>query len=555
MKKLFAFATAVSLLLTLAACGCAPVQAPSQGAGDNIPKEASLCGNTAEAKSCDLLYNTPLYNSLDMGEWSEVEYSSLSEMLLAVNSSKADWLYVPHQTALYIQRQHPDMTLLVDGTLIYYYSMLTRDADGKLCQEIDGAIGEMKADGSLDALKEQYLYSGDDSVGGEIKMPAFAGAKTIKIGVTGDFPPMDYIAADGDPAGFNVALCAAIGEKLGMNIQLVSVTADARLTALAGGTVDMLFWQQGFGGSAKAFDGVCATQSYFRDYGAALTTKHPWEDIMKRYGLLIKGSNYQKATGELPGPIRNGTLDFGGNETESYLKYLNSDLICGWYYNTTDIEMSSYSSLSDVLLALKDDRLDCLYGSYETMKYIQKQNPQLTLAVNACYVYHYCMATREDDKALYRQINDAITAMKADGSLLKLTNQYIYNAKGESANEIKLPYFEGAQTIRVGVTGNVPPMDHIAADGTPAGFNVALLAAIAQRLQVNIELVNITSDARTTALSSGRIDAIFWLDLMPDFGKTEEMLVTQPYYTAYGALLMDDYPVEWVLDGLLVKGK
>lgn len=289
MKKIYSLVISLSLLVALTACGCSPTQAPAQGEQGNIPTEASLDGNTAEIESYDSLHDNPLYNSLKMGEVNEVDYSSLSEMMLAVNSGKTDWLYVPYQTAQYIQHQHPDMTLLVDASLIYYYSMLTRDADSKLCREIDDAIGEMSADGSLDRLTEQYLYRGGDIPDDEIKMSDFPGAKTIKIGVTGDFPPMDYIAPDGNPMGFNVALCAAIGNKLGINIQFVSITAEARMTALSSGIVDVLFWQQSFGGSAKAFDGVCVTQAYFRDFGAVLTLNYSWEDIAQQYGLLIKG--------------------------------------------------------------------------------------------------------------------------------------------------------------------------------------------------------------------------------------------------------------------------
>ncbi|QOX62998.1 transporter substrate-binding domain-containing protein [Anoxybacterium hadale] len=288
MKRFLLCVIALSLLSTLTACNSPPTQAPVQGLKGNIPTEASLCGNAAEQESCDSLYDTSLYHSLKMGEVNEVEYLSLSEMLLAVNSGKADWMYVPYQTARYIQYRNTEMTLMVDASLLYYYSMLTRDTDAKLCQEIDGAIGEMRTDGSLDTLTKQYLYSGGERSVGVIKMPDDSGTKTIKIGVTGDFPPMDYIASDGNPEGFNVALCAAIGERLGVNIQLVSVTAEARLTALSSGMVDVLFWQQSFGGEAEAFDGVCVTQSYFRDFGAALTLHYSWEDIAQRYGLLVK---------------------------------------------------------------------------------------------------------------------------------------------------------------------------------------------------------------------------------------------------------------------------
>jgi ABC-type amino acid transport substrate-binding protein len=53
-------------------------------------------------------------------------------------------------------------------------------------------------------------------------------------------------------------------------------------------------------------------------------------------------------------------------------------------------------------------------------------------------------------------------------------------------------------------------MDYVAADGTPAGFNTAVLAEIGNRLGKNIEIVVVDSLGRAAALASGAVDAVFW---------------------------------------------
>jgi hypothetical protein len=53
-------------------------------------------------------------------------------------------------------------------------------------------------------------------------------------------------------------------------------------------------------------------------------------------------------------------------------------------------------------------------------------------------------------------------------------------------------------------------MDYVAADGTFAGFNTAVLAEIGKRLQKNIELVQVDSVGRALALSEGTVDVVFW---------------------------------------------
>ena len=94
--------------------------------------------------------------------------------------------------------------------------------------------------------------------------------------------------------------------------------------------------------------------------------------------------------------------------------------------------------------------------------------------------------------------------------------------------------FEGAETIKVAVTGDLPPIDYVAADGTPAGFNTAILAEIGKRLKVNIELMNVESGARAAALSSKRADVVFWFQVRAGEGVQpdvpEGVILSESYY-------------------------
>ena len=99
-----------------------------------------------------------------------------------------------------------------------------------------------------------------------------------------------------------------------------------------------------------------------------------------------------------------------------------------------------------------------------------------------------------------------------------------------------MPKFDGADTIKVGVTGDLPPLDFVNSDGTPAGFNTALLAEISKRIKKNIELVQVDSGARAAALTSGQVDVIFWVVVPEDDSRPknidtpEGVSVTSPYY-------------------------
>ncbi|MBR4641178.1 MAG: transporter substrate-binding domain-containing protein [Selenomonadaceae bacterium] len=150
---------------------------------------------------------------------------------------------------------------------------------------------------------------------------------------------------------------------------------------------------------------------------------------------------------------------------------------------------------------------------------------------------NFCFAVKKEDSQLKADLDKVIGEMKSDGSLAKLISEYVTNVdKGKNPPKIELPKVEGADTIKVGVTGDLPPLDLVLADGTPAGFNTALLAEIAKRLNKNIELVQIDSGARAAALNSDQIDVIFWAivpanEILPaDIDKPEGIELSEPYF-------------------------
>ncbi|MBQ6738109.1 MAG: transporter substrate-binding domain-containing protein, partial [Synergistaceae bacterium] len=135
----------------------------------------------------------------------------------------------------------------------------------------------------------------------------------------------------------------------------------------------------------------------------------------------------------------------------------------------------------------------------------------------------------------FEPFNSAIKAANEDGTVLLLQAKYIgKNVKQDELKPITFEKFPDAETVKIAITGDMPPIDYIAADGTPAGFNTAILAEIARRLKINIEFVNVTSGARAAALSSGRVDGVFWFWYEKVSGSfrdvPENVVLTEPYY-------------------------
>ncbi len=193
------------------------------------------------------------------GEKIIIFYDSLDAMLMALNAGDIDRMMIYNKTGQYLCATNDNLMLIdtlntdkeynefaktvLKGHLSNDFAFLMMEGNEALRDEFSNAINDMKEDGTLDKLISEQI----DALinGGDVKpvaMPTIDGAETIKVAVTGALPPMDYVAADGTPAGFNTAVLAEISQRIGKNIELVVVDSIGRATALSSGTVDAVFW-------------------------------------------------------------------------------------------------------------------------------------------------------------------------------------------------------------------------------------------------------------------------------------------------------------------------
>ncbi len=175
--------------------------------------------------------------------------------------------------------------------------------------------------------------------------------------------------------------------------------------------------------------------------------------------------------------------------------------------NAGDIDlMTIYDKVGQYLCATNDD-LEFLFA-FDLEK---EQNRFAKVVLSGHLSNDFAFLMMEGNEALRDEFSNAIIDMKTDGTMDKLINEQIDAVvNGGEAKPVAMPTIAGAETVKVAVTGSLPPMDYVAADGTPAGFNTAVLAEISQRIGKNIEIVVVDSIGRSTALSSGTVDAVFW---------------------------------------------
>ena len=200
-----------------------------------------------------------------------------------------------------------------------------------------------------------------------------------------------------------------------------------------------------------------------------------------------------------------------------------------------------YDSLKLMQLGIESGEVEAISTYKSVADYLVVNNSKFEIVPNEALNKlsdNFCFAVRKEDTQLKNDLDKVIDEMKADGTLDKLVNDYITNVdKGQAPPAVEIQTIDGAENIKVGVTGDLPPLDLVLSDNSPAGFNTAMLAEISKRLGKNIEILQIETGARAAALNSKLIDVVFWVivpfgndDIPSDIDKPEGLELSKPYF-------------------------
>ena len=212
-----------------------------------------------------------------------------------------------------------------------------------------------------------------------------------------------------------------------------------------------------------------------------------------------------------------------------------------------------YDSLTAMQLALDRGDIEEMILPDFVAEYLLKTNARYTVScMSRADNMSLCFGFLKERGELARKWNAVLRAMKAEWVLMAINQKYlkdfpasnseydyIYGINPRQERErfaVKIPHFPGAPIIRVAVTGDLPPVDFVNEQGFPAGFNLAVLAEIGNRLKVNIQPVQVESGARAAALVSGRADVVFWFEV--DRSRDAQ------FDTPEGVILSDSY-LDW----------
>ena len=194
-------------------------------------------------------------------------------------------------------------------------------------------------------------------------------AEKINFGVSATYPPFESIGANNEIVGFDIDLAKALCKQMQAECTFTNHAFDSLIPSLK-----------------------------FRNSAVVIAKKDTYKTFSDLKGKRIG--------------MENGT---------THQKYIQDQ--------HPEVKTVSYDSYQNAFIDLKNGRIDGVFGDTAVVNEWLKTNPQLGVATEKVTDPQYFgtglgIAVRPDNKALLEKLNNALAAIKADGTYQKINDQW-----------------------------------------------------------------------------------------------------------------------------------
>ena len=243
-----------------------------------------------------------------------------------------------------------------------------------------------------------------------------------------------------------------------------------------------------------------------------------------------------------------GTQDNGGSAGVSSSGINSADDLKGKSIGTQigttgfilagDIEgatVEPYNKGADAVQALKQSKVDAVIIDSETAKEFVKKNDDLMILSDPFDDEEYSIAYKKGNSELGKKLDDALTELKADGTLDSIVSHWI----GDEADHVS--YSPDESVSRDGVlimatNAEFPPYESIES-GEIVGIDVDMMWAVCDKIGMSLEIENMEFDSIIAAVNSGKADVgAAGMSVTPE--RQENVDFTQGYATSTQVIIV-----------------
>lgn len=260
MKKItrrsFLAAVGLSAALALTACSstssstAASASSTASSAASTAASEAStqaiqtlddLNGKTVGVQlgtTGDLLMSEEVGKADGLNLAGVEQYSKAADAVQALLTNKIDAVCIDDQVAKNFVAANPDeLTMLDTAYTEESYAIAVSKDNTELTEKLNGAIAELKEDGTLDAILNKYIAKEEGATGYVSPEGTEYPNGTLVMATNAAFDPYEYIE-NGEIVGIDAEFAKALCDKLGYDLEIEDMEFDSIIAAVVSGKAD-----------------------------------------------------------------------------------------------------------------------------------------------------------------------------------------------------------------------------------------------------------------------------------------------------------------------------
>ena len=256
-RRSFLAAAGLSAALVLTACSSTS-SSTAASASSTASSAASAAGSEASTQAIQALEDLAgktvgvqlgttgdLLMSEEVGEGEDKlgiagveQYNKAADAVQALLTNKIDAVCIDDQVAKNFVAANPDeLTMLDTAFAEESYAIAVSKDNPDLTEQLNGAIAELKEDGTLDAILDKYIAKVEGTTGYVSPEGTEYPNGTLVMATNATFDPYEYIE-NGEIVGIDAEFAKALCDKLGYDLHIEDMEFDSIIAAVNSGKAD-----------------------------------------------------------------------------------------------------------------------------------------------------------------------------------------------------------------------------------------------------------------------------------------------------------------------------
>lgn len=203
-----------------------------------------------------------------------------------------------------------------------------------------------------------------------------------------------------------------------------------------------------------------------------------------------------------------------------------------------DAKFQYYNSVLDACMAVSAGKADAAAYDEPILKNIAGKNPGLKVISEMITTDNYGFAVRLENQDLKLAIDSLVTMLKSTGEYDNMLQRWL-PAQGAPK---PMPEIQNAGTkgvLKFGTAAITEPFSFIDGSQKIVGLDIEIAALVAQKLDMQLEIINMDFGAMIPALISGKVDMIGACITITE-ERAKSVLFSMPYYVGGIAALVKE---------------